>query len=61
MSRRKGRYIATFTAVMMAPYFRNSKKATVVENFLSRTSSIMMLEAAPSRVRFPQLCWPSPM
>ena len=36
----------------MVPYFSNSKKATVVEN---RFSSIIMLEAAPSRVRFPAI------
>jgi hypothetical protein len=41
------------TAVTAAPYLRNSKKVTVVEYFLSRTSNIVMLEAAPSNVRLP--------
>jgi Na+/H+ antiporter NhaD/arsenite permease-like protein len=43
----------TALSLALSQVLSNAKKVTVVEYFFSRTSSIMMLEAAPSNVRLP--------
>ncbi|MEM1926987.1 MAG: hypothetical protein QXR64_08065, partial [Pyrobaculum sp.] len=44
----KGRYIAMFNRVTGAPYLTNYVKVIVLLYRLSKTSSMIMLEAAPS-------------